>query len=179
MPREKTMKRLTAILGLSLALAATAADARVFRPKTVRLVLKHTNGLVEAQTLGGQTLDATSLSAAEPLEVRLAQTVELVIDDPNPVLFTYEWGGITYTENTDYQAALAFAKSLNSLLGLISPKTGGRESGRVGEALDESKRKEFEDRIEELRGYIAAIPALAARGANHLALEHDQAARKR
>jgi len=125
----------------------------------VKLVLLHANGTLEARTLGDDVIDTSSLGGEEPLEVRASQVVQLWIADPNPVVFKYEWQGLTFEKNADYEQALAFAKSIKKLVDLMSSKkVGGPENATFQINVDQ-----FVSDLRELQIRIESIPELSRR----------------
>jgi hypothetical protein len=144
------MKR-TFLLYLTMQSIAVAAIAQRFEPG-FKVVYYHAKGAIQTQTLAGKEIDETPAGSGKALEVHGAQTVPIWIADPNPVLYTYTWKGVTYEQNADYAAALAFAKivqPIGGLLGRAQPQ-GFRE---VGDA--------FVTAVETLRQHVNAMPDIA------------------
>ncbi len=153
------MKKALVVLFV-LCLATVSMEAQ-FRQGTVKLFIVHKKGIVEARTLNDVLIDTSSLAAAEVLEVRSAQTVQVWIADPNSLLYKYEWLGLKLEDNIDYQQALAFAKAVQPVIGFLTP--GGRESGPIAPSKEV---QDFAKDVDRLAVIVDSIPTVVQKTIN-------------
>ncbi|HXH91015.1 MAG TPA: hypothetical protein VNN25_05505 [Thermoanaerobaculia bacterium] len=99
-------------------------------------------------------------------EMDPGESVEVWIDDPNPLLFTYKFGGITVVKNSDVVALEAIATELSKVGGALQLKAGPSAkilaSSRVWSDIDRKTQatSELERKITRLSAAIKELARL-------------------
>jgi hypothetical protein len=88
------------------------------------LTVHHNEGFVDVTDGGGRLISRDQLKNGLSYRIRPNETVDISIDDPNPLLYTYEWklGALKNSDNFD--AISRFANAINPALGLLQQLTG-------------------------------------------------------
>jgi hypothetical protein len=134
------MRAQITILSCMLGLVASVGLAQV-QPGQRRYQLHINQGaqVVSICTLcntpNRQFIHEMHLQEAMKLTLHEGDEIEIWIDDPNPLLFTYKFGGIESTKNPDQAAAEDFAKSLSSFVSGFDTAVAKRQAAEVSGAL--------------------------------------------
>lgn len=123
-------------LFLSAAIALPAVAARNVRTSG-DLLIDHRRMAVFNETRGEQNELRNKLEASNSYLLSSGESVSVVVQDPNPLIFTYDWTKKPGEETTDFKNAKAFAAVLKSfgttLEGLVPEAT--EEAGDVDENI--------------------------------------------
>lgn len=114
------------LLGVPLRPAEAAEAAKT----PGRLLVVHRDGLVRNQTYKADWRDIT-LEPEMGIQLRSREVLTVIIQDPNPLLFTYTWNGVTEAPTQDYQHGLKFAEVLGNLATTLQ---GAEAAARVAKA---------------------------------------------
>lgn len=87
-------------------------------------MLKPTLPCAVALLLGAQ------LQSVEAAELRSREVLTVVVQDPNPLLFTYTWNGVTEAPTQDYQSGLKLAEVLGQLAATLQRAPAAQEAAR-------------------------------------------------
>src|SRR5438067_1887289 len=115
-----------------LACASTAFAANSGQ-QTAALVIHHYASSVEVRDSSGKTISNSALRSGLEFRLDPAESYRVVVDDPNPLLFTYAWAAGTPTNTADFDAITAFSDSIGKLSALLAPFLPGKESALAEE----------------------------------------------
>ncbi|MGN6182411.1 MAG: hypothetical protein ACTHQM_02020, partial [Thermoanaerobaculia bacterium] len=124
---------------LTSVLLILAAGAHAIEPlhKERTLSIHHSTAKVTTERVDGQVLDTVRLADEMNFDLRPDESVRIVVDDQNPLVYTYAWKGVVRTKTADYDEALKFVDTLNTLqtafTTLLTPLT---VETRQSESLD-------------------------------------------
>lgn len=107
---------------LSVFLAVASYGVTIDRPDQ-RLVVHHSKPATV--NVNDDPKKSTPLSSPMSWTRRHDENVRVVIDDPDPLVFTYTWKGVTKSPTADFTAASAFAESVGAFakeLSSFAPK---------------------------------------------------------
>jgi hypothetical protein len=108
---------LIGVASLSQSLAAAETDSR-----DGVLEIHHRDGRIINKSFKSE-ITAPQLVQQQTYRLRPKERLSVVVVDPNPLLYTYSWGGLTAADTADYKTATDFAKSLDPLISAFAPKT--------------------------------------------------------
>ena len=72
-----------------------------------RLVVRHSKPATVTIEEGGASRASRALAPKMSFTRRHDEGVRVVVDDPDPLVYTYKWQGTTKAQTEDYKAALA------------------------------------------------------------------------
>jgi hypothetical protein len=121
---------------LVLYLTTVSAWGATADQSTGRIVVHHNDGSIDIQNGAAELVSRDQLRTGLAYRIRPSEMIDVIIDDPNPLLYTYEWKLGALKNSDNYDAAQKFANAINPALGILKGLTGiprdpGSESGRV------------------------------------------------
>jgi hypothetical protein len=154
--RRTVRRRLLVSLGVLLLIAPPSAPAER-TTRVVDLVIRHADGKVDTRE-GDRVVEVGTLDETMEYKQRHNEVIKIVVADPNPLLFSYKWKGVTRTKTADFEAATKFAESLAALGPLLKALTGVPSTEAAAAAAEDARASgeeiqaaRYEDSAEKLK----------------------------
>jgi hypothetical protein len=148
------------IVLLAISIAITPCHAAEPDQREYRLAVRHYDGFVDLRPgtivvdpkTGTTARDSKALQTDLSYQLRSTDSIIVIIEQTNPLLFTYAWKDETPVDTSDFASAKKFADSIKALSDLLSP-FGPSEKTQSGQG----------SLLFEQIPYCTAVEQLAAR----------------
>src|SRR5258707_514804 len=114
---------------------------------------------------------STELAPSAEFKIGPGDELELWIDEPNPLLFRYEFDSRQVTKNADADAAEKMTDSLGSLVKIFGPTGAGNQAEKIGTETpqDVLRKKGITDVfLDDLIGSVQALASHQGRLQEHI-----------